>query len=199
MPVSAVGAQVAPWWVLELVGVLLVMLAGTLAIAASRSWPRLGRRYERDGAPPERGSGPAAPASAGSTWEQLDAGVDPTLDPPRTEDSPPRGPEPPHLTRARHGAWHNDRRTHPPRGTAMTADAHATSDAHATAEHEDHGNTPAAWTAVAIIIVAFIIGAVAVLMGNWLLFWLGGIGLCIVGAVVGKVMSMMGMGKQPEA
>ena len=35
----------------------------------------------------------------------------------------------------------------------MTADAHATSDAHATAEHEDHGNTPAAWTAVAIIIV----------------------------------------------
>ena len=95
VPVSAVGAQVAPWWVLELVGVLLVMLAGTLAIAASRSWPRLGRRYERDGAPPERGSGPAAPASAGSTWEQLDAGVDPTLDPPRTEDTRLEGPNRP--------------------------------------------------------------------------------------------------------
>jgi small neutral amino acid transporter SnatA (MarC family) len=81
----------------------------------------------------------------------------------------------------------------------MTADAHATSDAHPAGEHEDHGNTPAAWTAVAIIMIAFVIGAVAVLTGNWLLFWLGGVGLCIVGAVVGKVMSMMGMGKQPDA
>ncbi|MCA0331288.1 MAG: hypothetical protein LCI03_15490 [Actinobacteria bacterium] len=58
-----------------------------------------------------------------------------------------------------------------------------------------HGNTPAAWTAVTIIMVAFVIGAVAVLTANWVLFWIGGVGGCIVGAVVGKVMSMMGYGQ----
>ena len=67
-----------------------------------------------------------------------------------------------------------------------------------TAEHEDHGNTPAAWTAVVIIMLAFVVGAVGVVIGNWTLFWVGGVGLAIVGAVVGKVMSMMGMGKQTE-
>jgi small neutral amino acid transporter SnatA (MarC family) len=63
-----------------------------------------------------------------------------------------------------------------------------------TAEHEDHGNTPAAWTAVTIIMIAFVVGAVAVLTANWALFWIGAVGLAVVGAVVGKVMAMMGMG-----
>jgi small neutral amino acid transporter SnatA (MarC family) len=67
-----------------------------------------------------------------------------------------------------------------------------------TAEHEDHGNTPAAWTAVTIIMVAFVIGAIAVLTANWVLFWVGAVGVAVVGAVVGKVMSMMGMGKAAE-
>jgi small neutral amino acid transporter SnatA (MarC family) len=67
-----------------------------------------------------------------------------------------------------------------------------------TAEHEDHGNTPAAWTAVIIIMLAFVVGAVAVVQGNWVLFWVGGVGLFILGGIVGKVMAMMGMGKQPE-
>ena len=64
-----------------------------------------------------------------------------------------------------------------------------------TAEHEDHGNTPAAWTAVTIMMIAFVVGAIAVLVANWVLFWIGGVGLFIAGGVVGKVMSMMGMGK----
>jgi small neutral amino acid transporter SnatA (MarC family) len=67
-----------------------------------------------------------------------------------------------------------------------------------TAEHEDHGNTPAAWTAVTIIMIAFVVGAVAVLTANWVLFWVGAVGLAVVGAVVGKAMSMMGMGKAVE-
>jgi hypothetical protein len=66
-----------------------------------------------------------------------------------------------------------------------------------TAEHEDHGNTPAAWTAAIIIMIAFVIGAIAVLTANWALFWIGGVGGVILGGVVGKVMAMMGMGKQP--
>jgi small neutral amino acid transporter SnatA (MarC family) len=67
-----------------------------------------------------------------------------------------------------------------------------------TAEHEDHGNTPAAWTAVTIIMIAFVVGAVAVLTANWVLFWVGAVGLAVVGTVVGKAMSMMGMGKDVE-
>jgi uncharacterized membrane protein (TIGR02234 family) len=74
------GYPLAAWWLVELLGVLLVALAGVLAVVASGSWPSLGRRYERgagtDGMP--GGRGPAArPAS---TWEQLDQGIDPTLD-----------------------------------------------------------------------------------------------------------------------
>jgi small neutral amino acid transporter SnatA (MarC family) len=67
-----------------------------------------------------------------------------------------------------------------------------------TAQHEDHGNTPAAWTAVTIIMIAFVVGAVAVLTANWVLFWVGAVGLGVVGAVVGKAMAMMGMGKAAE-
>lgn len=66
------------------------------------------------------------------------------------------------------------------------------------ADHEDHGNTPAAWTTAVLIMIAFIIGSVAVWTMNWPLFWIGGVGLLIVAAVVGKVMAMMGMGKQPQ-
>jgi len=68
-----------------------------------------------------------------------------------------------------------------------------------TAEHEYHGNTPAAWTAVTIVMIAFVIGAVAVLQGNWPLFWIGAVGLTIVGGIVGKVMGMMGMGAPVES
>jgi hypothetical protein len=60
----------------------------------------------------------------------------------------------------------------------------------------DHGNTPAAWTAVIIMTIAFLVGAIAVIVQNWLLFWIGGVGLVVLGAIVGKVMQMMGMGQQ---
>jgi membrane protein YdbS with pleckstrin-like domain len=61
--------------------------------------------------------------------------------------------------------------------------------------HENHGSTPAAWTTVVIITIAFVIGTLAVILGNWPLFW-GAVALVVVGAVVGKVMAMMGMGKK---
>jgi len=38
------------------------------------------------------------------------------------------------------------------------------------ADHEDHGNTPAAWTAATIVMIAFVLGAVAVWTMNWPLF-----------------------------
>ena len=58
----------------------------------------------------------------------------------------------------------------------------------------DHGNTPAAWTAVIIMIIGFVVGAIAVILLNWPLFWIGGVGVVVLGAIVGKVMQMMGMG-----
>ena len=59
-----------------------------------------------------------------------------------------------------------------------------------------HGNTPAAWTAVLIMIVGFLVGTIGVMVAKPWLFWVG-IALLAVGAIVGKVMAMMGMGKQP--
>jgi hypothetical protein len=77
-------------------------------------------------------------------------------------------------------------------GRMATPDSPTTTPA--AAHHTSHGNTPAAWTTVAIITLAFILGTVAVIVGNWPLFWVS-VGLVAVGAIVGKVMAMMGLGK----
>ena len=66
---------------------------------------------------------------------------------------------------------------------------------HAAHGHDDHGSTPAAWTAVVIITLAFVVGTLAVVLGNWPMFWVG-VAMVPIGAIVGKVMSMMGMGKK---
>jgi hypothetical protein len=56
-----------------------------------------------------------------------------------------------------------------------------------------HGNTPAAWTAVSIMFLGFLVSGVALpLEMPWLFFV--GLGVVLAGAVVGKVMQMMGMG-----
>ncbi|MBR7742166.1 hypothetical protein KC207_02515 [Phycicoccus sp. BSK3Z-2] len=60
-------------------------------------------------------------------------------------------------------------------------------------EHEDHGHSVAAWTAVGIIIVASAIMSLAVVFPNVWLF-VGGAVLAVVGAVAGKVLSMAGYG-----
>jgi hypothetical protein len=61
--------------------------------------------------------------------------------------------------------------------------------------HDDHGSTPAAWTAVIIIMLAFVVGTLAIVLGNWPMFWVG-VGLVVVGAIAGKVLAMMGFGKK---
>lgn len=65
------------------------------------------------------------------------------------------------------------------------------------AEHH-HGNTPAAWTAVIIMMVAFVVGTLGVMVAAPVVFWVG-VALFVIGAIVGKVMSMMGLGKNPKA
>ncbi len=58
---------------------------------------------------------------------------------------------------------------------------------------DSHGHTPAAWTAVTIMFLGFLISGIAL---PFALEWLFFVGLLVValGAVVGKVMQMMGMG-----
>ena len=36
-----------------------------------------------------------------------------------------------------------------------------------------HGNTPAAWTAVMIILVGFVVGGIGLVIDNWTMFWVG--------------------------
>lgn len=74
----------------------------------------------------------------------------------------------------------------------------AQSDAPVSPEHDDHGSTPAAWTTVVIITLAFTVSTLAVVLGNWPMFW-AGVGLVVVGAIVGKAMQAAGLGKSAPA
>ncbi len=62
-------------------------------------------------------------------------------------------------------------------------------------QQTDHGSTPAAWTTVAIVILAFFVSTLALVLANWPMFWVG-VGMVVLGPVVGKVMAMMGLGKK---
>jgi hypothetical protein len=66
------------------------------------------------------------------------------------------------------------------------------------AEHDDHGSTPAAWTGVTIIMIAFLVGAIGVVAAQPWLFWVG-VGLVVVGILAGFLMSMMGKGADQSA
>lgn len=67
-----------------------------------------------------------------------------------------------------------------------------------TEHHENHGNTPAAWTVVFIVTIAFIVGTLGIMMANWVMFWIGA-GILVLGAVVGKIMAMAGLGQKRPA
>lgn len=56
-----------------------------------------------------------------------------------------------------------------------------------------HGSTPAAWTTVVLVLIAFLVGAAGLMMSNWVVFWVGA-GLLVISAIVGKVMQAMGLG-----
>ncbi|HWM00621.1 MAG TPA: HGxxPAAW family protein [Nocardioidaceae bacterium] len=64
---------------------------------------------------------------------------------------------------------------------------------------DNHGSTPAAWVAVFLALVAFVVGGVALVFSppNWPMFW-AGVALLPVSLIVGKVMSAMGLGADQE-
>lgn len=60
----------------------------------------------------------------------------------------------------------------------------------------DHGNTPAAWTGVIIVLIGFVVGGLGLVLENMTIFF-AGCALGPIGALVGYVMGRMGYGGHP--
>ena len=60
-------------------------------------------------------------------------------------------------------------------------------------KHVHHGRTVAAWTGSVIGLVAFIVGAIAVVRQEWPIVW-GAVGLAVVALIVTVVLQRMGYG-----
>ena len=58
----------------------------------------------------------------------------------------------------------------------------------------NHGNTPAAWTAVVVALVGFIVGGVGLMFEpvNMTVFWVG-VGITVAAGVVFVVMGKLGL------
>lgn len=56
---------------------------------------------------------------------------------------------------------------------------------------DNHGNTPAAWTAVAIALAGFVVGGIGLMADSLVTFWVG-VALAPVALLVGYVMARMG-------
>lgn len=61
------------------------------------------------------------------------------------------------------------------------------------AKHVHHGRTPAAWAGTIITLVAFIVGAIGLVMANWVIFWIA-VAMVVVALVVTVVLRRMGYG-----
>lgn len=59
---------------------------------------------------------------------------------------------------------------------------------------DNHGNTPAAWTAVAVALVGFVVGAVGLMLDpvSFPVFWVG-VGLNVLAGVLYVVMGKIGL------
>lgn len=58
---------------------------------------------------------------------------------------------------------------------------------------DNHGSTPAAWTAVSVALAAFVVGGIGLMMNSMATFWVGVV-LAPVAVIVGTVMARMGYG-----
>ena len=65
---------------------------------------------------------------------------------------------------------------------------------HVAPDHDNHGQSPAAWTAVGIIMVGALVMAIAVVIGSVWLFVVGAV-IALIGGISGRVLSAMGFGK----
>ena len=66
---------------------------------------------------------------------------------------------------------------------------------HAQYAGDNHGNTPAAWTAVVVGLAGFVVGGVGLMIGNMTVFWVGVV-LAPLALIVLGVMNKMGYGNE---
>ncbi len=64
---------------------------------------------------------------------------------------------------------------------------------------DNHGNTPAAWTAVGVGLAGFLVGGIALMLSpvSMAMFWVGVV-LGVIALPLFLVMSRMGMGSTPS-
>ncbi len=64
---------------------------------------------------------------------------------------------------------------------------------------DSHGNTPAAWTGVAVGLAGFLIGGIALMLSpvSMPMFWVG-VALGVIALPLFLVMSRLGMGSTPS-
>ena len=58
---------------------------------------------------------------------------------------------------------------------------------------DNHGNTPAAWTAVVVGLAGFVVAGIGLMVDAWPMFWVG-VALVPVALVVLGVLNKMGYG-----
>lgn len=61
-----------------------------------------------------------------------------------------------------------------------------------------HGNTPAAWTCIAILTVGVLVAVIGFTITVMAMLWVG-LALCGIGLIVGLIMKKMGLGYEGEA
>lgn len=64
-------------------------------------------------------------------------------------------------------------------------------------EHDNHGQTPAAWAVSIIVMLAFLVGTLGVVFAQPIVFWIG-VALLPVAGITGKVLQGMGYGAEPR-
>jgi hypothetical protein len=58
---------------------------------------------------------------------------------------------------------------------------------------DNHGNTPAAWTAVVVALAGFVVGGVGLMVDSWATFWVG-VALAPVALIALAALTKMGYG-----
>ncbi|WP_395360121.1 TIGR02234 family membrane protein [Streptomyces sp. YH02] len=76
---AVAGLSHTVWPYVTAAGAVLILLAGLFALRFGKSWPAMGGRYERSGAPRAARKAPATdPDRPEDLWKALDRGEDPT-------------------------------------------------------------------------------------------------------------------------
>jgi len=77
--------------------------------------------------------------------------------------------------------------------TSTSQPSEADADHSSAAKHVHHGQTPAAWAGSSLTLVAFILGAIGLLLQNWIMFWIAVV-LVVIALIATQVLRKTGHG-----